>query len=107
MYSLMQAGSKDGIIETGSIVGTDETHSMKASLQEANARAEATEQGMNKALDALDQAEAKLQEYADSVVHDTELAVAELKTIKAAFNEQLEKLVDQKFSIESELGLAK
>ncbi|KAH9315241.1 hypothetical protein KI387_023868, partial [Taxus chinensis] len=96
IVSASGGGSKDGITDT-----------MRAALEEANARAEAAEQDRKKAIDKLGRAEAKLQEYAGNMVRNTELAVDELKSARAAFHQQLQKLIDEKLAMESELVLAK
>ncbi|XP_057822676.1 uncharacterized protein LOC131035073 isoform X1 [Cryptomeria japonica] len=98
IVSAIGGGSKDGITES---------ETMKAALEEANARAEAAEKGRKKAIDELGRAEAKLQEYAANLVSNTELAVAELNAAKDTFHQQLQHLLDEKLAIKSELVLAK
>eukprot|EP01018_Ginkgo_biloba_P014005 Gb_18574 [translate_table: standard] len=99
-------GLQSGIGQV-SKVRMDEVAAMRVALQEANARAAAAEQGRRKATDELARVEVKQKEYADNLVHNTKLAVSELEAAKASFHQQIQKLLDEKLAVQSELVLAK
>lgn len=76
-------------------------------LSEARARLEATEKERDELLEELARSEAKQQEYMATIMHDKELAIAELEAAKALFNQNLQESVEEKFNLESKLVLAK
>lgn len=90
-----------------STITADDIKKLEDALNEANARAEAAEEGRDKAIDELGQAEVKLQEYSANIIRNTELAVSELEAAKVAFHQQLQKLLNDKMAVESKLVLAK
>ncbi|KAL6967078.1 alpha-amylase [Sarracenia purpurea var. burkii] len=51
--------------------------------------------------------EAKQQEYVTTIMHDKELAIAELEAARSLFNQKLQKFLEEKFKLESKLILAK
>ncbi|KAL6961189.1 alpha-amylase [Sarracenia purpurea var. burkii] len=51
--------------------------------------------------------EAKQQEYGTTIMHDNELAIAELEAARSLFNQKLQEFLEEKFKLESMLILAK
>ncbi|XP_058070368.1 uncharacterized protein LOC131219319 isoform X2 [Magnolia sinica] len=85
----------------------EELEATRAALSEARARQEAIEKERDRLIEALAQSEAKQQEYATTVKHDKELAIDELEAAKSLFNHKLEEALEEKFTLESKLVLAK
>lgn len=80
---------------------------LRAALAAAQARTASVEIEKTEALKSLAQAEAKLQEYAMTVVQGTESALQEMQTAKESFSMELQSILEQKLAVESELVLAK
>ncbi|XP_008807825.2 uncharacterized protein LOC103720069 isoform X1 [Phoenix dactylifera] len=76
-------------------------------LSEARSNQEATGKERDELLEELAQSQAKLQEYADMIKHDKELAVAELEAAESLFNHKLQESIEDKVALESKLVLAK
>lgn len=85
----------------------DELMIVRKALSEAQARQEAIEKERDQLLEELACSEAKQQEYFATIMHDKELAIAELDAAKSLLHQKLQESVDQKFSLESKLVLAK
>ncbi|XP_027349646.1 uncharacterized protein LOC113861187 isoform X3 [Abrus precatorius] len=79
----------------------------KKALSEALLRQEAIEKERDRLLEELARSEAKKQEYITTILHDKEVAIAELEAAKSLFQKNLEESVDEKFTLESKLVLAK
>ncbi|KAL6988657.1 alpha-amylase [Sarracenia purpurea var. burkii] len=60
-----------------------------------------------KALSELARSQAKQQEYVTTIMHDKELAIAELKAARSLFDQKLQEFLEEKFKLESKLILAK
>ncbi|KAL2523037.1 uncharacterized protein Fot_26965 [Forsythia ovata] len=88
-------------------IGENELLATRESLSEARKREEAIEKERDKLLEELARSEAKQQEYMATIMHDKELAVAELEAAKALFHQKLQESVEEKFNLESQLVLAK
>lgn len=88
-------------------VQEDELVAAKKALSEAQARQEAIEKERDMLLEELARSEAKQQEYVSTIMHDKELAIAELEGAKSLFHQKLKESVDEKFNLESKLVLAK
>ncbi|KAH7532721.1 hypothetical protein FEM48_Zijuj04G0052300 [Ziziphus jujuba var. spinosa] len=88
-------------------VEEDELVAARKALSEAQARQKAIEKERDKLLEELARSEAKQQEYVSTIMHDKELAVAELEAAKSLFHQKLKQSVDEKFTLESKLVLAK
>lgn len=88
-------------------IGENEFLSTREALSEAHAREEAIEKERDKLLEELARAEAKQQEYMATIMHDKNLAVAELEAAKALFHQKLQESVEEKFNLKSQLVLAK
>lgn len=86
---------------------TDELVAARKALSEAHARREAIEKERDKLLEELARSEAKQQEYVSTIIHDKELAITELEAAKSLFHQKLKESVDEKFTLESKLVLAK
>ncbi|KAL3525856.1 hypothetical protein ACH5RR_014228 [Cinchona calisaya] len=91
------------------VIGYDEDELLatRNALAEARARQEAIEKERDLLLEELARSEAKQQEYVATIMRDKEVAIAELEAAKALFNQKLEQSVEEKFSLESKLVLAK
>ncbi|KAK7295450.1 hypothetical protein RJT34_18359 [Clitoria ternatea] len=77
------------------------------SLLEAQHRQEVIERERDQLLEELARSEAKRQEYITTILHDKEVAIAELEAAKSLFQKKLEESVEDKFTLESKLVLAK
>lgn len=96
---------KEGLSEKD--VDINDVEGLRSALAVAQARTAAAEREKTEALEALAQAEAKLQEYASTVVQGNESALQEMQAAKESFNMQLQCILEQKLAVESELVLAK
>lgn len=85
----------------------DGLEAARKALSEAHARKEAIEKERDKLLEELARSEAKQQEYVSTIMHDKELAIAELEAAKSLFHQKLKESVEEKFTLESKLVLAK
>ncbi|CAI8591915.1 unnamed protein product [Vicia faba] len=85
----------------------DELMTAKKALSEAQDRQEAIEKERDQLLEELARSEAKKQEYVDAILHDKEVAISELEAAKSFFEKNLEESVEEKFSLQSKLVLAK
>ncbi|PON83485.1 Glycoside hydrolase [Trema orientale] len=88
-------------IEEGELIET------RKALSEARTRQEAIEKERDRLLEELARSEAKQQEYIATILHDKELAIQELEAAKSLFHKKLQESVEEKFSLESKLVLAK
>lgn len=88
-------------------VNENELLEARQDLSEARARLEATEKERVELLEELARSEAKQEEYMATIMHDKNLAIAELEAAKALFNQNLQESVEEKFNLESKLVLAK
>lgn len=79
----------------------------KKALSEAQHRQEIIEKERDQLLEELARSEAKKQEYITTILHDKEVAIAELEAAKSLFQQKLEDSVEEKFTLESKLVLAK
>ncbi|MCO5602610.1 hypothetical protein L7F22_056744 [Adiantum nelumboides] len=98
-----QVRTLDGAPETD----LKDVEGLKTALAVAQAGIASAEGEKTEALKALAQAEAKLQEYAATVVQGTESALREMQAAKESFNMELQGILEQKLTVESELVLAK
>ncbi|MCO5586005.1 hypothetical protein L7F22_039942 [Adiantum nelumboides] len=98
-----QVRTLDGAPETD----FKDVEGLKTALDVAQAGIASAESEKIEALKALAQAEAKLQEYAATVVQGTESALQEMQAAKDSFNMELQAILEQKLAVESELVLAK
>ena len=85
----------------------DELVAARKALTDAHARQEAIEKERDQLLEELALSEAKQKEYVASLMHDKELAIAELQDVKSLFHQKLQETVEEKFTLESKLVLAK
>ncbi|TQD72841.1 hypothetical protein C1H46_041623 [Malus baccata] len=85
----------------------DELMTARKGLLEAQAKQEATEKERDQLLEELACSEGKEREYVASILHDKELAIAGLEAAKSRFHQKLQESVEEKFSLESKLVLAK
>lgn len=85
----------------------DELMTARKALSEAQARQEAIEKERDQLLENLACSEAKQQEYVATILHEKELAIAEVEAAKSLFDQKLQESVEEKFSLESKLVLAK
>uniref|UniRef100_A0A7N0SYL4 alpha-amylase n=1 Tax=Kalanchoe fedtschenkoi TaxID=63787 RepID=A0A7N0SYL4_KALFE len=76
-------------------------------LSDLRAKQKALEKERDKLLEDLLRSEVKQHEYVDTIMHDKELAIAELEAAKSLFNQKLQETVEEKFSLETKLVLAK
>ncbi|KAL5582175.1 hypothetical protein UlMin_014617 [Ulmus minor] len=99
-------GYSSGISEAS---GREEDEQMPAikALSEAHAKQEVMEKERDQLLEQLARSEAKQQEYVATILHDKELAIQELERAKSLFHQKLQESVEEKFSLESKLVLAK
>lgn len=79
----------------------------RKALSDARARNKAIEKERDQLLEKLAWSEAKQKEYLSTVMHDKDLAISELEAAEALFNNKLEESLEEKFSLESKLVLAK
>ncbi|XP_058736443.1 uncharacterized protein LOC131608878 isoform X2 [Vicia villosa] len=79
----------------------------KKALSEAQDRQAAIEKERDQLLEELARSEAKKQEYVAAILHDKEVAISELEAAKSFFEKNLEESVEEKFSLQSKLVLAK
>ncbi|KAH6800665.1 alpha-amylase-like 3 [Perilla frutescens var. hirtella] len=85
----------------------DELLETQIALAGAQAREQAIEKERDILLEKLAQAEAKKHEYEAAIMHEKELAIAELEAAKDLFHKNLQESVQEKFKLESKLILAK
>uniref|UniRef100_A0A5B6YK14 alpha-amylase n=1 Tax=Davidia involucrata TaxID=16924 RepID=A0A5B6YK14_DAVIN len=88
-------------------IDEDELMAARKALSEARARQEAIEKERDQLLEELASSEAKQKEYVATIMHDKELAIAELEAAKSLFNRKLQESLEEKFNLESKLVLAK
>ena len=100
--------NQDGYSGRNEVMGLeDELLVTKKALAEAQDRQEAIEKERDQLLEELARSEAEKQEYISAIAHDEEVAIAELEAAKSLFQKKLEESVEEKFSLESKLVLAK
>lgn len=97
----MLRGTEDLVIEENELVAT------KKALSEARARQEAIEKERDQLLEELAQSQAKQQEHVATILRDKEVAITELEAAKSLFHNKLQDSVEEKFTLESKLVLAK
>ncbi|KAG8384623.1 hypothetical protein BUALT_Bualt04G0137100 [Buddleja alternifolia] len=85
----------------------DELLATQMALSDAQSQEEVIEKERDIMLEKLARAEAKQQEYHASIIHEKELAVAELEAAKDIFHKKVQESVEEKFHLESKLILAK
>ncbi|XP_027187610.1 uncharacterized protein [Cicer arietinum] len=85
----------------------DELMAAKKALSEAQDTQEAIEKERDQLLEELARSEAKKQEFIAAILHDKEVAIAELEAAKSLFQKNLEESVEEKFALQSKLVLAK
>ncbi|PSR87722.1 Alpha-amylase [Actinidia chinensis var. chinensis] len=85
----------------------DELMEARKVLSEVQASQEAIEKERDKLLEELARSEAKQQEYVATIMHEKELAIAELEAAKSLFNQKLQESLEEKSNFESKLVLAK
>ncbi|ESW11483.1 hypothetical protein PHAVU_008G033800 [Phaseolus vulgaris] len=99
---------EDDLSGRSDVIGIeDEIVIAKKALSEAQHREEVFEKERDQLLEELARSEAKNQEYINTILHDKEVAIAELEAAKSLFQKKLEDSVEEKFSLESKLVLAK
>lgn len=99
---------QDGLSVRSDVIGIEnELEIAKKALSEAQHRQEAIEKERDQLLEELARSEAKNQEYINTILHDKEIAIAELEAAKSLFQKKLESSVEEKFTLESKLVLAK
>ncbi|XP_006363428.1 uncharacterized protein [Solanum tuberosum] len=96
-------------LEGSKVVGIDDNELLatRKSLSDVQARNETIEKERYQLLEKLVQSEAKQKEYLSTVMHDKDLAIAELEAAKSLFNRKLDESLEEKFNLESKLVLAK
>lgn len=97
------ASERSGVQETRE----DELLETQIALSDARAREHAIEKERDILLEKLAQAEAKQHKYEAAIMHEKELAIAELEAAKDLFHKKLQESVEDKFNLESKLILAK
>uniref|UniRef100_A0A2C9WDG2 1,4-alpha-D-glucan glucanohydrolase n=1 Tax=Manihot esculenta TaxID=3983 RepID=A0A2C9WDG2_MANES len=97
--------SGDGLSSKGD--EENEVMAAKKALSEARAKQEAMEKERNELLEKLARYEVKQQENEATILHDKELAIAELEATKSHFHQKLQETVEENFTLESKLVLAK
>lgn len=114
VVSRKMGGSSENFVNTldesdsnSSLIDENELLETRKALGEARARQEAAEKERDHLLEELARSDAKQKDYVDALRRDKEMTIAELNSAKAMFNQKLEKSVDEKFSLESKLVLAK
>ncbi|RDX93372.1 Alpha-amylase 3, chloroplastic [Mucuna pruriens] len=85
----------------------DDLFIAKKALSDAQHRQKVIEKERDQLLEELARSEAKKQEYITTILRDKEVAVGELEAAKSLFQKKLEESVEEKFSLESKLVLAK
>ncbi|XXG46633.1 hypothetical protein AAC387_Pa02g1430 [Persea americana] len=85
----------------------DELAEIRAALTETRIRKQAVERERDQLIEELARSEAKQLEFAATLNHDKELAIAELEAANSMFNRKLEETLEEKFTLESKLVLAK
>ncbi|XP_045799013.1 uncharacterized protein LOC123893134 isoform X2 [Trifolium pratense] len=99
---------QDGHSGKNEVLGIeDEFMTAKKALSEAQDRQVALEKERDHLLEELARSEAKKQEYIAAILHDKEVAITELEAAKSLFHKNLEESVEEKFSLQSKLVLAK
>lgn len=104
------ADGGDGYLSEGNKaleIDVDELVAARKALIEAHARQEAIEKERDRLLEELAQYEAKQKEYMATLIHDKEMAIAELQSVKSLFHQKLHETAEEKASLESKLVLAK
>lgn len=76
-------------------------------IADLRAKKEALEKERDTLFQELLHSQVKQQEYADTIMHDKEVAIAELEAAKSLFNQKLLESVEDKFNLETKLVLAK
>ncbi|CAM8973405.1 unnamed protein product [Rhodiola kirilowii] len=76
-------------------------------LSDLREKQEALEKERDKLLEELFRSQVKQQEYVDTIMHDKELAIAELEAAESLFNKKLLDSLEEKFSLETKLVLSK
>lgn len=97
----MLRGTEDLVIEENELVAT------KKALYEARARQEAIEKERDQLLEELAQSQTKQQEHVATILRDKEVAITELEAAKSLFHNKLQESVEERFTLESKLVLAK
>ncbi|KAJ6753060.1 ALPHA-AMYLASE [Salix koriyanagi] len=92
----MSRGAEDLMVEENELVAT------KKALSEARARQEAIEKERDQLLEELARSQAKQQEHVSTILHDKEVAIAELEAAKSLFHNKLQESVEEKFTLESQ-----
>lgn len=101
-------GDQDGSSGKNEVMGIDDELTVaKKALSEAQDRQEAIEKERDHLLEELARSEAKKQEFITAILHDKEVAIAELEGAKSLFQKRLEESVEEKFTLQSKLVLAK
>ncbi|KAG1347818.1 Alpha-amylase isozyme 2A [Cocos nucifera] len=88
-------------------IAHDELALSNIALSEARSNQEAIGKERDELLEESAHSQAKLQEYADMIKHDKELAVAELEAAESLFNHKLQESTEDSVALESKLVLAK
>ncbi|KAF2313663.1 hypothetical protein GH714_012636 [Hevea brasiliensis] len=89
----------DGLSSKGAEVSEDEENELmtaKKALSEAQATQEAMEKERDQLLEELARSEAKQQEHVATILHDKELAIAELEATKSLFHRKLQETALEK-----------
>lgn len=97
----------DGYSSGNEMFEEDELVAARKALSEAQARHVALEKERDQLLGELAHSEVKHQEYVATVLRDKDLAMSELEAAKSLFHQKLQENVEQRFSLESKLVLAK
>ncbi|XP_027928272.1 uncharacterized protein LOC114185003 [Vigna unguiculata] len=99
---------QDDLSVRSDVIGIeDELDIARKALSEAQHRQEVIEKERDQLLEELARSEAKNQEYINTILHDKEVAIAELEAAKSLFQKKLEDSVEEKFTLKSKLVLAK
>ncbi|GLU01825.1 hypothetical protein SLE2022_191080 [Rubroshorea leprosula] len=85
----------------------DELMAARKALSEAKARQEVLEKERDQLLEELVRLESRNQEYVASILHEKDVAISELESAKSLFHQKLQESIEQRFSLESKLVLAK
>ncbi|XP_019244553.1 PREDICTED: uncharacterized protein LOC109224428 isoform X1 [Nicotiana attenuata] len=91
------------------VIGVDDNELLatRKALSDARARNKAIVKERDQLLEKLARSEAKQKEYLSTVMRDKDLSISELEAAEALFNNKLEESLEEKFSLESKLVLAK
>eukprot|EP00249_Psilotum_nudum_P024116 c29097_g1_i4 orf=478-3012(+) len=92
---------------SGQCIDLDDAASLRATLLAAEDRVAAAEREKAEALEALSKAEAKQQDYAERIVQTTESAMRDIESARAEFDEDMERMLEGKLAVVSELILTK